>query len=122
MRKFLSVVFIAMPLAAFANHGDVIEVQLNEGCSLKEYLQIKDDFNANWGRKNGYRAEVYVPVQADKLTSIYWVGRSADAAAFGKAWDTWRKDLDNPDSVAAKLWARFSACSTNISRRGYDVL
>lgn len=122
MRKILSVVLLVMPLAAFADHGDVIEVQLNEGCSLKQYLEIKDDFNAKWGRKNGYRAEVFVPVQADTLISLYWVGRSADAAAFGKAWDTWRSDLDKPDSVASKLWARFVACSTNISRRGYDVL
>ena len=34
---------------------------------------------------------------------------------------TWQKDLKNPDSVASKLWARFSKCGVNVSRRGYDA-
>ena len=122
MGKFLSIILLIVPLAAFADHADVIEVQLNQGCSLAEYLKIKDDFNDQWGRKNGYRADVYVPIQSDNLVSLYWVGKSADAAAFGKAWDTWRNDLNKSGSVPAKLWARFQACSTNMSRNGYDVL
>jgi hypothetical protein len=52
---------------------------------------------------------------------MFWVGRSKDAATFGKAWDTWRDGLSVPDSLASKLWARFQACTTNLSRRGYDA-
>lgn len=121
MKKALCLFLLLMPASVLADHIDVIEVKLNEGCSLSEYLAIKDDFNSKWGSKNGYRSEVFVPIQSNNLVSFYWVGRSANAAAFGKAWDTWRTDLQNPDSVAAKLWARFSACSTNVGRRGYDV-
>ena len=122
MGKLLRFVLLFVPLAAFADHGDVIEVQLNEDCSVAKYLEIKDDFNQQWGKKNGYRAEVYVPIQSDNLISLYWVGKSANAAAFGKAWDQWRNDLNKSDSVASKLWGRFQACSKNVSRNGYDVL
>ncbi|MDH3588355.1 MAG: hypothetical protein OEQ74_03005 [Gammaproteobacteria bacterium] len=122
MWKILSVLLLFIPLVAVAGHGDVIEVQLSEECSLSDYLQIKDDFNAQWGKKNGYMAEVFVPIQSDNLVSLYWVGRTANAAAYGKAWDQWRNDLNKSGSVAAKLWTRFQACSKNLSRTGYDVL
>ena len=36
------------PLAAAAEHNDVIAVKLNEGCSVEDYVKIKDDFNAMW--------------------------------------------------------------------------
>lgn len=121
MKKLLAICLMALPFGALADHIDVIEVQLNEGCSVQEYVAIKDDFNSQWGSKNGYRSEVFVAIQSHNLTSLYWVGRSANAAAFGKAWDQWRDDLNNPDSVAAKLWARFVECSTNVGRRSYDV-
>lgn len=114
-------VLLVMPAMASADFLDVIEVKLKEGCTFAEYLAIKDDFNSKWAAKYGYRAEVIMPVQSHNLVSLYWVGRTADAATFGKAWDHWRDGLSDPDSMPAKLWARFSACSTNISRRGYDV-
>lgn len=121
MKRILALLLLISPIVALADHIDVIEVQLNEGCSVAKYVAIKDDFNAQWGANNGYHSEVLVPIQSNNLTSIYWVGRSANAAAFGKAWDQWRNDLTNPNSVAAKLWARFLDCSTNVGRRGYDV-
>ena len=109
------------PIGALADHIDVIEVKLNEGCSVSKYVAIKDDFNEQWGAKNGYHSEVLVPIQSNNLISLFWVGRSDNAAGFGNAWDQWRNDLTNPDSVASKLWARFLDCSTNVGRRGYDV-
>lgn len=112
---------LIIPVSAIADHIDVIEVQLKEGCSVNEYVAIKDDFNSMWGSKNGYRSEILMPIQSQNLISLYWVGRTSSAAAFGKAWDQWRTDLGDPKSAAAKLWARFEACSTNMSRRGYDV-
>jgi hypothetical protein len=110
-----------LPLGAFADHIDVIEFTLKENCSMSKYLAIKDDFNEQWGSKNGYRSEVLVPIQSNNLVSLFWVGRSENAAAYGNAWDQWRNDLADPDSTASKLWARFLECSTNIGRRGYDV-
>ena len=121
MRKLLFTILLLLPISAFADHIDVIEVQLNEGCSLPEYVAIKDAFNEQWGSKNGYHSEVLAPIQSNNLTSLFWVGRTDNAAAYGKAWDQWRNDLADSNSTASKLWARFSDCSTNIGRRGYDV-
>ena len=117
----LLLLLLTLPATVAADYLDVIEIQLKEGCTFSEYLAIKDDFNKQWASKHGYQAEVLMPLQSHNLVSFYWVGRTADAATFGKAWDRWRNDLSNPDSMPAKLWARFSACSTNKSRRGYDV-
>ncbi len=121
MRIALALVLLLLPLSASADHMDVIQVTLDEDCSLEEYVAIKNDFNETWGKKNGYLAEIVVPIQSDDLQSIFWVGRSADAAAYGKAWDTWRDETANSKSVAGKLQERFDECSDNDSRRGYDV-
>ena len=109
------------PQGAAADHDDVILFELHKNCSAQDYVKIKDDFNATWGKDNGYIASISVPIQAADLTSVFWVGRSANAEAFGKAWDTWRNALSNPNSVPAKLQARFDRCGTNVSRRGFDV-
>jgi hypothetical protein len=121
MKKIFAFVLLAAPMVASADYLDVIEVKLNDGCSFQQYMQIAKDFNAQFGEKNAYRAEVLTPLQSPTLTSLYWVGRTKDAATFGKAWDTWRNQLSDPNSVAAKLWERFKACSTNLARRGYDA-
>ena len=121
MKKLLFALLLVLPAGAVADHVDVIEVKLNEGCSLSTYLAIKDDFNEQWAKQYNYHAEVLMPIQSNNLISIFWVGRSANAATFGNAWDQWSSDLMNPDSVASKLWARFLDCGTNVSRRGYDV-
>ena len=115
------VALFALPLSAGAEYMDVIQVTLNEDCSVQQYVQIKNDFNEQWGKNNGYRAEIAVPIQNDDLVSIFWVGRAASAAAFGAAWDAWRDALPDSGSVAAKLWARIQKCSVNQSRSGYDI-
>jgi hypothetical protein len=112
---------VALPMTAAAEHVDVIEFEFNEGCSLGEYMEIVTDFRTQWGSKNGYEVEILTPIQSHNLVSMFWVGRTKDAAAFGKAWDTWRDELAVPDSVASNLWARLQACETNLSRRAYDV-
>ena len=112
---------MALPAVAAADYVDVIEFKLNEGCSLEKYMEIVRDFNSQWGVNNGYKAEVLAPIQSQNLVSMYWLGRTKDAATFGKAWDVWRNALADPNSVPSKLWARFGACETNLSRRGYDT-
>lgn len=121
MKRILILIMLTAPVSAFADYLDVIEVQLNDGCSFSEYLAIKNDFNSRWASKYGYQSEVIMPIQSHNLVSFYWVGRSVNAEAFGKAWDAWRTEIMQPDTVAAKLWERFKTCSTNVSRRGYDV-
>jgi len=54
------VALFALPLSAGAEYMDVIQVTLNEDCSVQQYVQIKNDFNEQWGKNNGYRAEIAV--------------------------------------------------------------
>ena len=121
MSRSILLSLVTFPMMAAADHNDVIVVKLHENCSVADYVKIKDDFNTTWGKDNGYHAEVSVPVQATDLSTVFWVGRSANAAAFGKAWDTWRDAQAEPKSTAAKLQARLNKCSTNVSREGFDI-
>jgi hypothetical protein len=117
----LTIAALLAPLCASADHLDVIQFKLKEGCTMDGYVAIKNDFNAQWGKSHGYLAEIASPVASNDLTSQYWIGRTASAEAFGKAWDVWRSELSDPKSVAAKLNERFQKCSTEESRRSYDI-
>ncbi len=120
MKRLLVSALLLLPLSAFGAHMDVIEFELLEGCSFSKYMEIVGDFN-QWGESYGYKAEIAMPLQNENLTSMYWLGTSANAASFGKAWDAWRDALGDSDSEPAKLWMRFQQCSTNLTRHGYDV-
>lgn len=120
MKRVFLAMLVMIPLSASAEHMDVIEFEMLEGCSFDKYLDIVSDFN-KWGEEYGYNAKIAVPLQNENLTSYYWLGTSKDAATFGAAWDAWRDDLGDPDSTPAKLWARFQECTTNVGRWGYDV-
>jgi hypothetical protein len=121
MKKRLALAFLLLPATAAAEHLDAIQVKLNAKCSVAEYVKIAQDFNDTWGKDHGYRTEIAVPLQSDDLISLYWLGRSANAAAFGAAWDAWRDDLPNGKSVAARLQRRFDKCSSNESRSSFDL-
>jgi hypothetical protein len=122
MKKLLALILFALPVSAQAGgHMDVIQVTLNEGCSVAQYVAIAHDFNESFGKAHGYHTEILAPLQSQDLTAVFWVGRSASAAAFGAAWDAWRDALPDASSVPAKLQARFDKCSTNQSRRSYDI-
>lgn len=120
MKKILIAAVFLFPINAVAEHMDVIEFKMKDECSFGEYMEIVTDFN-EWGKDYGYQAKIAFPLQSNNLTSVYWLGTSANAATFGKAWDAWRDSLSDTDSVPAKLQARFSACGENLGRRGYDV-
>ncbi|MFT5521316.1 MAG: hypothetical protein ACI9IA_001917 [Enterobacterales bacterium] len=115
------IILISIPLYAFGGHLDVIQVELKEGCAFNQYLAIAKDFNDKWAKDYDYHAEILMPVQSNDLKSLFWVGRSSGAVAFGKAWEAWVRDLGKSDSVAAKLNTRFENCGKNMSRRSYGV-
>lgn len=119
MKKAICIVLLILPFGVFADHIDVIEGQLKDGCSTTKYMAIVKDFNEQWASKHDYRAEVLFPVYSNNLKSIYWLGRSANNAAFGAAFDQWNKDLMDKDSLATKLATRFAECSDNLGRRSY---
>jgi hypothetical protein len=121
MKIFVLTLLLFIPMTASAEYLDVIESKLVDGCSPDKYLKIVNDFNKEWGMKNGYTAKIAMPLQSSNLESIFWLGTTKDAASFGKAWDTWRDAMSDPDSVAAKLQARLTQCDVNLARRGYDL-
>lgn len=120
MRKWLLCLAVMLPFGVHADFMEVIEVRLKDDCAFADYLQIVQDFNA-WARERGYETEIAAPLHSDDVKSLYWMGRTRDAATFGEAWDAWRAALGDPDSEPAKLSARFGECVTNLSRRSYDV-
>lgn len=122
MKKWVILTALLFPFATFADHMDVIQMKLLEDCSISEYVEIMRDFNEQWAKDYGYEAELAVPLQSQNLVSLFWVGRSANAEAFGKAWDAWRDAQSDADSLAAKLQARFNECGEfNEARRSYDI-
>jgi hypothetical protein len=121
MKTFVLTLFLSIPMIASAEYLDVIESKLVDGCSSDKYLKIVNDFNKEWGMKNGYTAKIAMPLQSSNLESIFWLGTTKDAASFGKAWDAWRDAMSDTNSVAAKLQARLNQCDVNLARRGYDL-
>ena len=121
MRRLLMLAILATPFCASAEYLDVIQLKLKEKCTLQNYVAIKNDFNEQWGRSHGYRAEIAEPVQSNDLASVFWLGHCTSAESFGRAWDAWRNELSDPKSAASKLNERFEKCATNDSRRGYDL-
>ena len=121
MKKLIIATLAMLPLAASADYLDVSQFELNEECSFEKYIAIKDDFNSQWAKDHDYKAEVLMPIQSHDMKSLFWVGRSSNAASFGQAWDAWQSESADPDSVAAKLVARFAQCSTETARRSYGV-
>ena len=120
MKSLFITTMLLLSLPAIADHLDVIEFKLLQGCSFSTYMEIVSDFN-EWGKKYEYRTEILVPLQAKSLVNMYWLGTSPNTASFGRAWDAWRDAQNNPSSTPAKLHARFSECKENIGRSSYDV-
>lgn len=119
MKKLMLSMVLAFPMIAQADYVDVIAGKLNPGCSRATYLQIVQDFRSQWGDANGYKVEILFPVTSRDLETFYWVGRMSNAAAFGKATDSWSAAQSDPNSVPARLMARFNECNVSESRAGY---
>ena len=121
MRTLLMLAVLMVPLYARAEYLDVIQGKFKEKCTLQKYVEMKNDFNQQWGTGHGYRAEIAGAIQSNDLASVFWLGHCNSAEAFGKAWDSWRNELSDPKSVASKLNERFEKCVTNEARHGYDL-
>ena len=119
MKKFAALLLLAFPAVSLADYVDVIAMKLNAGCSIATVQQNVKDFNEQWAKDYGYKAEILVPLQSRDMSTIYWVGRIANAEAFGKGLDAWTAAQADPNSLPAKLMARFRQCTTNESRAGY---
>jgi hypothetical protein len=121
MKKLIVLAALLLPAPAMANTLDVISSKLKAGCTFTTYMAITKDFNESWGKAHGYNAQLMLPVHSSDSSLVIWVGTTASAEAFGKAWDVWRMAMANPNSTEAKLQARFDACSTQVSRASYDT-
>jgi hypothetical protein len=83
-------------------------------------MEIVADFN-QWRDNYGYKTKIAVPLQNENLASMYWLGTSANTAAFGKDWDAWRDAQRDANSRPTNLQARISECGDSITRHGYDI-
>ena len=117
MKKLLIFALFCIPTISWADHVDVIPAILKEGCTLQTYLANVADFNKDWGSKHAYQVEVLVPMQGNDMVTLYWLGRSENAAAFGAAFDAWSAEVTDPNSTAGKLMARFTECSEPFDHR-----
>lgn len=120
IKKLLIGFMLAIPFSALAEHMDVIEIEMTGKCSQAQYMKIVGDFN-KWGEAYGYQTKIAMPLQSNNVTSTFWLGSTADAATFGKAWDAWRNAQSDANSEPSKLTARLRECSKTLSRRSYDV-
>lgn len=121
MKKLMLLFALMFPLAAQADYIDVIAWKMTGKCTMEKYLQIVKDFNEQWAKPYGYRAEILAPQQSQDVHTFYWVGRIADAQAFGKGLDAWNAAQSDPNSLPSKLIARFSECVVNESRAGFKT-
>jgi hypothetical protein len=120
MKKLLIAMLLGLPPMASAEYLDLITFEMTDECSLPEYLGIVSEFN-EWGSEYGYQTRIAVPLQSKNLSTYHWLGTTADAATFGKAWDAWRNAQSDPESMPAQLMKRFETCTTRTGRWGFDV-
>jgi len=121
MKKLMLLFVLAFPMASQADYLDVIGMKMTGACSMSQYLQAVKDFNEQWGQSHGYRSEILAPIQSEDVTVYYWVGRTASAEAFGKGLEEWNRGLTDPNSLSAKLMARFRECTTILSRSSFST-
>ena len=120
MKKLLAALLLLMPMASVADHYDVIEFKLKPTCSMTTYMAIVKEFNM-WAKDHGYQTEIAVKIhQADPGTHI-WLGLSANAGAFGKAYDSWTAEVAKAGTVPSGLSKRFGECTELVNRRSYDA-
>jgi hypothetical protein len=119
MKKLIALFVLAFPMASQADYLDVIASKMTGACSMAKYLQIVKDFNEQWGKSHNYRVEILVPQQSADVQTFYWVGRAANAEAFGKGLDEWNAAQADANSGPAKLMARFRECTSSSSRAGF---
>jgi hypothetical protein len=119
MKKLALLFVLAFPMASQADYLDVIGIKMTGACSMAKYVQAVKDFNEQWGKSHGYRSEILAPIQSEDVKVFYWVGRTTSAETFGRGLDEWNQGLNDPNSLSAKLMARFAECTTIISRSSY---
>lgn len=122
MKKFIALLALAFPIVASADYVDVISGKLNPGCSMSKYLQIVKDFNEQWAKDRAYTVEILMPLQSRDLGTFFWVGRAANAEAFGKGLDAWVAAQADANSAPAKLMVRFRECVAYESRAGFTAV
>lgn len=103
-----------------AAYLDVLAFKLKPACTLKDFIALNQQMN-EWGKPYNLTAEVVVPVFSDMPDGYAWVGRTPNAEAFGKAWDTWRAAVVKGEEPVSKLNARWTECTEVVYRRGFDT-
>ena len=114
-----AVLLMAAPQAASADYVDVITNKMNPDCTMEKYLAAVEEFRGVMTAQGyTYTVEILVPIEGSDLSSVFWVGRTADFATFGAEYTKWLAALDDSRSPEAKVNAKLNKCATNVSRSG----
>jgi hypothetical protein len=119
MKKLITMFLLAVPAVAMADYVDVLSAKLKDGCSIATFQQIVADFNATWAQGTDYKAQLLIPVMSEDLHTLYWVGRTTNAEAYGRSLERWVKEANDPNTVTGKLNERMNACVTWGGRAGF---
>jgi hypothetical protein len=112
-------ILLAGSQAANADYVDVITNEMNPDCTMEQYLETVEEFRGVMTAQGyTYTVEILVPVEGENLSSVYWVGRTADFATFGAEYTKWLAGIAKSGSPEAKMNAKLNKCATNLSRSG----
>ena len=120
IRMFLlGIALLMAPQAARADYIDVITTRLGD-CSLEKYLKLVEEFRGVMSeQKYAYTVEIAVPVVADPLDVVHWLGRSPNFATFGEEYTRWLAAIAKGGTPEAKLNDKLNKCGENVSRSGH---
>ena len=96
-------------------------MELIEGCSAEEIVELKEEFMKVMKEKNyDYSAEVWTPVFSNETSGyVYWVGTAPDLADFGPEFTRYFNEVSKENTQESKIEAGFDECRVEISRSGF---
>jgi hypothetical protein len=113
--RFLLPALIAI-LATPAAHADWLEVfhmELNDDCTAPELQGVGDKLTKKFGA-DVYSVEILTNGHGATNTSVLWIGRSPNAATWGKANDNWAAEIAS-GGQAAQLNAEIGGCASTVT-------
>ena len=123
MKLFTIIVLtITSFLISASEYGDVVEMKLNDNCSLDQITSIKDEFNEVLESKGwDYRAEIWQPIERQDITTVYWIGRSPSFPDFAQEFTEYFEEATKGNTAEADLEASMAECRVNLSRSGFLI-
>ncbi len=123
--KALTIIFLTLSsfgLLSNTEYGDVVEMKLNNDCTISEMISIKDQFNEVLKNKGwDYRAEIWQPIERQDITTLYWIGRSPSFPDFAQEFTEYFEEAMKGNTPEAGLEDSMTNCRVNLSRSGFLI-